>query len=110
MGSSFLWTHSQINSALIAAGKATQKGRHNIFEEQRMERTLELCFSEFGFNYDPNKGPVLTIHDLRAQISHQHRRYQRICEIADLPICMGFDKRSWCLWMFDADYARHIQV
>ena len=91
---SFPWTPYLINSALVAAVKATQKGLHNIFEEGRMESTLHLCFSKFGFNYDPTKGPVLTVNELRAQISQQHRRYQRICEIAELPSCDGFSRRE----------------
>jgi len=108
---SFPWTHSLINSALVAAVKATQKGLYNIFEERRMETALHLCFSQYGFNSDPNKDHVLTLNDLRAQIWHQHRRYQRICEIAELPICDGFSRREWSLVITSNEqYARHIQV
>ena len=107
---SFPWTYKLINSTLVAAVKATQRRLYNIFEEGRMERTLHLCFSKFGFNSDPTKGPVLTLNDLRAQISHQHRRYQRICEIAELPSCEGFSRREWILVMTNEQYARHIQV
>jgi hypothetical protein len=97
-----------MDAALNASLQATRGGKQDPFLERNIIKTVTKLNATILFNCN-RSGQVLTAEDLRILLNQLRERYQRICQIADLPYA-NFSRRYYKLLMAPDDYDNHIKV
>jgi hypothetical protein len=106
--STFLWTTKRMDAALNASLEATRGGKQDPFLERNIIKAVTKLNATILFNCSPSE-QVLTAEALRILLYQLRERYQRICQIADLPYG-SFSRRYHKIFMSPDDYENHIKV
>ena len=106
--STFSWTSTKIDAAINASLQATRGGKEDPFLERNIIKAVSKLNATNLFHCS-QRGEVLTAEALRNILYQQRERYQRVCQIADLPYGR-FSKSHYQILMSPTDYEKHIMV
>ena len=106
--STFSWTSRKIAAAVNASLQATRRENEDPFLERNIIKAVSKLNATNLFQCS-QRGEVLTVEALRNLLYQQRERYQRVCQIADLPYGI-FSRRYYKIFMSPTDYENHIKV
>lgn len=105
---SYSWTSTKVEAALHASLQVVSGGKEDPISERNILKTVSKLNATCLFN-SSTSGEVLTPEALRTFLYQQRERYQRICQIADLPYS-SFSRFQNEIRMVPTNYEHHIKV
>jgi hypothetical protein len=99
----FTWTPEKSTMAIYATCDIVATKKLDPFADENIEKVLSKLR-----RYEEFQG--VQPEDVKAHLYECKQRFKRVCELVNLPYCMGYLESNHKVWMLPDKYDAHIKV